>query len=38
MRQIPVLLRDPIVTLAISLAAAVAGVLIAWKFLKPKSK
>jgi uncharacterized membrane protein len=38
MMQIPVLMRDPIVTLVISIGAAVAGVLIAWKLLRGKSK
>ncbi len=36
--QIPVLMRSPIATFVISIGGTVAGVLIAWKLLKPKSK
>ena len=36
--QIPVLMRDPIVTLVICIGSGVAGVLIAWKLLRGKSK
>jgi hypothetical protein len=38
MMQIPVLVRDPIVTLVIYIVGGVAVVLIAWKLLRGKSK
>jgi hypothetical protein len=38
MMQIPVFMRGPIATFMISIGGTVAGVLIAWKLLKPKSK
>jgi hypothetical protein len=38
MMQIPVLMGSPIATFVIYVGGAVAGVLIAWKILKPKSK
>jgi hypothetical protein len=36
--QIPVLMHDSPVTLVLSAGVAVAGVFVAWKILRPKSK
>jgi hypothetical protein len=38
MMQIPVLVRDPIVTMVLTIGGGVAGVLIAWKLIRGKSK
>jgi hypothetical protein len=38
MMQIPVLVRDPIVALVLSIGGGVAGGLIAWKLIRGKSK
>jgi hypothetical protein len=38
MMQIPVLVRDPIVMLVFSIGGGVAGLLIAWKLIRGKSK